>query len=159
MKFDIINTDYIKNLKGFYPYFSAISLLALAFSALEYVMPHFFTSSYEMKVIFTVVISVFFVLRLLSLILYSRIGTISFHKEIVIVEKEDEVQEYNLTDINKVNIKKVQNLHYFVDFNPIFKETIELTDDDILAFKTYFSERQISVQTNSFWSWLSSLFH
>jgi hypothetical protein len=124
MKFDIINTDYIKNLKGFYPYFSAIALLALAFSALEYVMPHFFTSSYEMKVILNVVISVFFVLRLLSLILYSRIGTISLHKEIVIVEKEDKVQEYNLTDINKVNIKKVQNLHYLVDFNPIFKETM-----------------------------------
>lgn len=154
MEFDIIKTEYLKKLKNFSPYYRFIAIIASILLILEYAGIDVFDGNQIFKNLSTSFIIIFFILEILNGILFSRIGVINFGSENIVISKDGKCLEFVLSNIQLVEISKVQSKHYSIHAKPGFKETIELSENDLTKLKTYFKVNQIDCKTKSIMNWI-----
>ncbi|EDM45322.1 hypothetical protein SCB49_05932 [unidentified eubacterium SCB49] len=158
MNFDIIKTDYLESLKGFSKYFSLLSIAAFCFVLVNSLGLDLFDSNKLVSIISTSMISVFGIIFILKEILFIRIGHLILSGEKILIEKDDVMLEFELSTIEKVEIKKVQSKHYSLKAYPVFEELIELKDSDLINLQNFFNTHKIDFENKTILNWFKRYF-
>ena len=157
MKFDIINTDYLRSLKPLSPYYQIMVWLALLINILTLLNIDVLGQNSLANTISTCIVIVYFLIVLLNAVLYTRIGQLEFSGSKIVLDKMDKRSEFLLSNIKLVEINKVQYKHYSIEAKPYFKEVIELNENDLSHLKTFFHTHQIECRHKSIIHWFKSM--
>jgi len=158
MEYDIIKTEYVKNLKGFSAYFRIIAILAFIFMLLNYFGVDFFEGNQIVGITSICIIAIFFILEILNAILFMRIGVITFGNEKIIIDKDSTQSEFVLSNVQNVEISKIQSKHYLIQAHPVFEEAIELRENDLTKLRDYFTGNHIDFKHKSIQNWMKKIF-
>lgn len=154
MRFDIVKTDYIKDLVGFKPYYNLIMVaggLTLLMSRLNL---EFLPKNDVVTAVALVVVVVFFILYMLNTVLFTRIGTLQFNSDQVIASTASGNSPYTLEEIKKVKIDKVQSKQYEIHLNTYINYRVEMTADQVEQLEDFLKQNQIEVEVHSVMHWL-----
>jgi len=158
MKFDIIETDCLRNWKSFSTYFRIIAGISAILLVLDLINYGVAVENRIIKITSTSFIFIFFSIEILNAILFSRIGTINFGSENIVIDREKKYSEFLLSDIQNVQISKIQSNHYLIDVKPNYQEIIELKGNDLAKLKSYFEINQIDCEIKSTNNWIKKTF-
>ncbi|OSY86920.1 hypothetical protein WH52_14140 [Tenacibaculum holothuriorum] len=155
MKFDIIKPDFLRSHKFFSPYYKFIVLLAVFISLLRVVDKEIMNKNKTLSIIAFSIIALYFIAFILNSFLFTRIGNIEFNSEKIMLNKKDIQTEFLHSNIKLIKIKKEQNNHYQIEAIPLFKETIELKNQDLKKLKKFLDNNDIEYQHKSIINWLN----
>ncbi len=157
MTFDIIQTNYLINTKWFSPYYRLIIGVALIIYILKISDIHLPFVNKTVEIISAIIIGISLFLMILDSILFSRIGHITFENEKILINKNDIQSEFALSTINSVKIKGGDRKQYAIKVDPLFKEIIELSQEDLTKLKKFLDDHHVHYQHTSIMNWLKNL--
>ena len=157
MTFDIIQTNYLTNQKRFLPYYRLILGIAFIIYMLKISDIHLSFVNKTVEIISEIIIGISILLVILDSSLFSRIGHITINNEKILISKNDIHSEFALSTISNIKIKKTDGKQYFLKVEPLFKEIIELSQEDLAQLKNFLDDHQIDYQHTSIMNWLKNL--
>lgn len=151
MKADIINPHYFKETK-WYTVWRLIAFTGFILIGLDSLANRFY-ETYQTPELPWFVILLFFIVCIVGLILesslFTRIGTLKLADDILVVDLDANGQHIDLTQVNKVKIRKTRYRFYDIKIdNASF--TIDCTKQELLALKTTFQKHGVVVDHRRF---------
>ncbi|WP_299680634.1 hypothetical protein [uncultured Dokdonia sp.] len=157
MTFDIIQTEYFENLKGFSPYYKLITGVGFTIMSLDLLGVPILPKNRTITIILISIVLISVILNMLNSSLFTRIGQISFDDEKVVFLKNDIRSEFLLSDIKNIEISKTTGDQYSMEVNPLFEEIIEMKGNELDQFKKILTDHQIPYRRRSFLNWFKNL--
>ncbi len=157
MTFDIIQTEYFENLKGFSPYYNLITGVGFTIISLDLLGVPILPENRTITIILISVVLISVILNMLNSSLFTRIGQISFDDEKVVFLKNDVQSEFLFSDIESIEISKTTGDQYSIEVNPLFEEVIEIKGYELDLFKKILIDHQIPYRHRSILNWFKNL--
>lgn len=157
MTFDIIQPEYLENLKGFSPYYKLITGVGFSIISLDLLGFPILPENKTTTIILISVVLLSFILYMLNKALFTRIGHITFENEKIIINKNDTQSEFLFSDIENIEISKTTDDQYSMEVNSLFKEVIEIKGYELDLFKNFLTDHQIPYRHRSILNWFKNL--
>lgn len=154
MTFDIIQTEYFENLKGFSPYYKVITGVGFTIMSLDLLGVPILPENRTITIILISIVLISVILNMLNSSLFTRIGQISFDDEKIVFLKNDVQSEFLFSDIENIEISKTTGDQYSMEVSPLFEEVIEIKGYELDLFKNFLTDHQITYKHRSILNWL-----
>ena len=154
MTFDIIQTEYFENLKGFSPYYKVITGVGFTIMSLDLLGVPILPENRTITIILISIVLISVILNMLNSSLFTRIGQISFDGEKIVFLKNDVQSEFLFSDIENIEISKTTGDQYSMEVSPLFEEVIEIKGYELDLFKNFLTDHQITYKHRSILNWL-----
>lgn len=157
MTFDIIQTEYFENLKGFSPYYKVITGVGFSIISLDLLGVTILPENKTITIILISIVLLSVILNMLNSSLFTRIGQISFNDEKVVYLKNNVRSEFLFSDIKNIEISKTTGDQYSMEVSPLFEEVIEIKGYELDLFKNFLTDHQIPYKHRSILNWFKNL--